>query len=123
MFLTWMITSIILVVGTFIMFVRYRKAIAAIAQLEIDKVTVSAELERVSQELANTKLGESEEFVKFLSQSRQWAFGFIENFQESLTEMFGSLDNGESFESTKEKFIALRKYLPDNNKGEENENQ
>lgn len=123
MFLLWILTGIILLVGSFIMFVRYRKAIVAIAQLEVDKATILAELDRTNQELANTKLGESEEFVKFLSQSRQWAFTFIENFQESLVDMFESLDHEESFESTKEKFIALRKYLPDTNKGEENENQ
>lgn len=94
--------------------VKYRKTIEKVIQLEIDKVTLAQGLAKAQQEIESYKLGETEEFVQFLSKSRQWSFDFIEKFQTSLDELFTMLDNSpEDTQSILNKFIELKQYLPD----------
>lgn len=112
------ISSLVAVAGTLVFalhrYVKYRKAIERVAQLEIDKITLSAKLANAYQDIENYKLGETEEFVQFLSKSRQWSFDFIEKFQQSLVELFEMLDKTpEDTQSILNKFIELKQYLPD----------
>lgn len=105
-------------------YVRFRKAVERIAQIEIDKITLQAQLAKLHQELENYKLGETEEFIQFLSKSRQWSFDFIESFQGSLDELFTLLDNSpEDTQSILSKFIELKQYLPEKEITKENSNE
>jgi hypothetical protein len=93
--------------------VMYRKSIERIVQLEIDKLAISKHLLDAHQELEDYRLGETEEFVKFLSTSRQWAFDFIEEYQTSLKELFALLnDPNHNAEQAVAKFQELKKFLP-----------
>lgn len=97
------------------LYYRFRKSIEKVVQLEIDKITLSNRLLIVNQEIENYKLGETEEFLQFLSKSRQWAFDFIEEFQGTLDELFKELDDPEQnidTEKVLQSFIELKKYLP-----------
>lgn len=112
------ISSLVAVVGTSVFalhrYAQYRKAIERVAQLEIDKITLSAKLANAYQDIENYKLGETEEFVQFLSKSRQWSFDFIEKFQQSLVELFEMLDTTpQDTQGILNKFIELKQYLPD----------
>ena len=112
------ISSLVVVVSTSVFalhrYVKYRKAIERVAQLEIDKITLSAKLANAYQDIENYKLGETEEFVQFLSKSRQWSFDFIEKFQQSLVELFEMLDTTpQDTQGILNKFIELKQYLPD----------
>jgi uncharacterized protein YpbB len=51
-----------------------------------DNFLLQKEVERLSQELENKKLEETDGFVKFISQSRDWAFEYIEEVQKALSE-------------------------------------
>lgn len=105
-------------------YVRFRKAVERIAQIEIDKITLQAQLAKLHQELENYKLGETEEFIQFLSKSRQWSFDFIESFQGSLDELFTLLDNSpEDTQRILSKFIELKQYLPEKEITKENSNE
>lgn len=55
-------------------------------QSEIDRHFLRNELERLLAENSTRELSESEGFVKFLSNSRDWAFKYIEQVQDALKE-------------------------------------
>ena len=95
---------------------KYRKAIERVTQLELDKLTVSNALLDAHQELENFRLGETEEFVKFLSTSRQWAFDFIDEIQLTLKDLFEMLNKpGQDTQELLTKFRELKRFLPKDN--------
>jgi hypothetical protein len=114
-------------------FDKQRKQLYGIClQFEMDKHLVSQELEKVSKELSAKELAETDGFVKFISQSRDWAFEYIEEVQSALNEFdkeiapiikwnktYGtSLDGGPYAEKIKEISLAynkLKNLLPKDN--------
>jgi hypothetical protein len=63
-----------------------RKILALYIQAEMDKHFLGQKIEEISNELSTLKLSESDGFVKFISQSRDWAFEYIEEVQKVLKE-------------------------------------
>lgn len=61
-------------------------AIGFYMQSEIDNHFLKTELEKINKENSIRELSESEGFVKFLSNSREWAFAYIEQVQSALKE-------------------------------------
>ena len=55
-------------------------------QAEMDKYLLTQKLEQISNEISTLKLSETDGFVKFISQSRDWAFQYIEEVQAALKE-------------------------------------
>jgi hypothetical protein len=65
---------------------KNKKLVAEIIQIALDKSVIS---ERLKQELDSKESGsieKSEGFLKFISQSRDWAFDYIEQVQAALLE-------------------------------------
>ncbi|MFY9331765.1 MAG: hypothetical protein WAO41_08825 [Candidatus Nanopelagicales bacterium] len=113
-FISILVVSSGLLVWTSIIYARYRKAVEKIVQLELDKITLTSKLSKALQDIENHKLGETEEFVQFLSKSRQWAFDFIEGFQSSLDGLFQQLEaDPDDTQKILAKFLELKQYLPD----------
>jgi len=63
-----------------------RKLLGLYIQSEMDKHLLIQKLEELSNELSTVKLSESDGFIKFISQSRDWAFQYIEEVQTALKE-------------------------------------
>lgn len=63
-----------------------RKILALYIQAEMDKHFLLQKIEELSNELSTIKLSESDGFIKFISQSRDWAFEYIEEVQKALNE-------------------------------------
>ncbi len=55
-------------------------------QANVNANIVRSEYTRALQEIENMKLEKSDDFVKFLSNSRDWAFEYIEDAQEKISE-------------------------------------
>lgn len=53
-------------------------------QSEIEKVLISGTLQKLLEENDTRTIEETDGFLKFVSESRDWAFTYIENVQESL---------------------------------------
>ena len=88
-------------------------------------------LEELQKQLSTKELSETDGFVKFISQSRDWAFEYIEEVQKALTEFdevvdpalewamrFGVL-NGETanvkiLREISEAYNKLKSVLPEN---------
>lgn len=64
----------------------------------------------------NVSIEQTDGFVKFLSESRDWAFDYIENVQNSIQQLKNSVESGYEIEEELAKLFSL---LPNN---EENKN-
>jgi hypothetical protein len=66
---------------------KFGKAVATLFQLYIDKNIsdnlAKEKLEELSVEDKNNKISQ-DDFIKFLTQSRQWAFDYIEQVQSAI---------------------------------------
>jgi hypothetical protein len=80
------------------------------------KLYVQSVLEKsiLEQELSNQSLApsETEGFIKFLSESRQWAFDYIEDVQKVISELDISLVEANEQKIT-EAYERLRIFLPE----------
>jgi hypothetical protein len=97
-----------------------KKATARVLQLELDKLALYAKIEEIGKEVTLGTQG-NDGFLKFVSQSRDWAFSYIEEAQKAI-EGFQSVatpiiyNNSNSLEM-KELIVAyekLLKMLPEN---------
>jgi heme exporter protein D len=110
-----------------------RKILAFYIQAEMDKHFLSQKLEELSNELSTLKLSESDGFVKFISQSRDWAFEYIEQVQKALVEfdeevaprlewattygnLAGETIHTETITKISEAYKKLKSVLPENTK-------
>ena len=64
---------------------EYHNAVVAKSEAEIRRNILMQEYSNVRQELENKKLEKSDDFIKFLSDSRDSAFEYIESVQDSLS--------------------------------------
>lgn len=87
---------------------KFAKAVATLFQLYIDKNIADnlakEKLEKLSVEEENNKTSQ-EDFVVFLTQSREWAFEYIEQVQDAIQEFKGSA--GPSIDYFKEYGAAM----------------
>ena len=63
-----------------------RKLLALYIQGEMDRYALGKKIEELSNKLSTLELSESDGFIKFISQSRDWAFEYIEEVQSALAE-------------------------------------
>jgi len=63
-----------------------KKLLSHYVQSEMDKHAIMQKLNEVSEELNRIELEKSDGFVRFLSESRDWAFKYIEEVQTALAE-------------------------------------
>jgi hypothetical protein len=96
-----------------------------------DNFLLRKEVERLYQEIENKKLEQTDGFLKFVSESRDWAFGYIEEVQTALSEFDKTVDpllkwamrfgvlNGETantkiLSEISEAYDKLKPVLPEN---------
>jgi hypothetical protein len=64
--------------------VKVRQLDKDLRQMTLDAAIISLEFNKLLQEKQARPLQESEGFVKFISESRDWAFEYIEDVQQAL---------------------------------------
>lgn len=85
--------SISIVFIFFLMFAYFRqrsitKTVAAFyANSEIERMSLLDKLESIMEENESLKLSDNVEFIKFLSDSREWAYSYIEEVQALIEEL------------------------------------
>jgi heme/copper-type cytochrome/quinol oxidase subunit 2 len=84
----------ILSVANVRLMISSRKISANLIQLTLDNMVLQESIDKLSQEYENLNLKESDGFVKFLSDSRAWAFEYIEKVQESIKELNLAMEDG-----------------------------
>lgn len=75
-----------LITSTIILAFKSRKYYNESVQLSMDKVILLVQLEKLTETRDVKNVEESQGFVKFLSESRDWAFTFIDDVQAAIEE-------------------------------------
>ena len=65
---------------------KTRKLTSQVIQISLDKAVISEQLKQVLDKKDSESIEQSEGFLKFISQSREWAFDYIEQVQAALLE-------------------------------------
>jgi len=84
------ITSVVAIVTLLFLVIRLniqkRKILSLYIQSEMHKHMLGQKIEELQKELSTKELSETDGFIKFISQSRDWAFEYIEEVQKVLAE-------------------------------------
>jgi biopolymer transport protein ExbB/TolQ len=103
----------VLLTSTIILKIKKTKLISVIAQLFIDKNVISEELDRLSFVVNNGPSIEND-FIKFLSDSRDSAYEYIEKVQGSIESLYKAMESDKASEIDKA-YKELIKFLPSKN--------
>ena len=123
------IVAVIVLIGDgFLQRKKRRKALELYVDTAINLETVKMEYEKIFAELSNQKIEKNDGFVKFISDSRDWAFQYIEDVQKALEDFdkkisptleyystYGTSIDGLHIDLTKqisEAYDDLKKVLP-----------
>ena len=84
-------------------------------QADVDRLLLARRLEQELNTKDSTKLEQTEGFVKFISESRDWAFKYIEDVQEAIVKL-GVYEKNIVVDSNVPKAVEaynnLKKFLP-----------
>jgi hypothetical protein len=111
--------------------IQKKKILSLYIQSEMYKHMLGQKIEELQKELSTKELSETDGFVKFISQSRDWAFQYIEEVQTALSEFDKTVDpllkwamrfgilNGETahtkiLSEISEAYDKLKSVLPEN---------
>ena len=92
---------------------KHKRSLAVIAQLVIDKTTLLDELSRANF-IAENSSDLNDGFTKFLSESRDMAFEYISEVQESIESLKRAMDLRDETMIT-ESYTKLINFLPSEN--------
>lgn len=97
-----------------------KKLMAEVSQLELDNDILTEKIIEMQEKEQSDKLNTDDGFVKFLSQSRDWAFAYIEDVQLAIQEAVSVIesDNIAKSKNTQIKNIVqalnkLKQFMPD----------
>lgn len=92
---SWIDSVVVGVLVTIIIYLVYRffrtrtlfKALSELYMQEMaDRMLLQKKVEELYQDIENVKLEQTDGFLKFVSESRDWAFQYIEEVQTALSE-------------------------------------
>jgi hypothetical protein len=93
--------------------VKNKKLASEVVQLKLDKLSLISRLEKEMDAKESVSLEQTDGFVKFLSESRDWAFKYIEDVQQAIDAVKVSASFGQVSE---ESLTELFNFLPESNK-------
>ena len=103
---------------------RYRNLLAAFTQTQVEKEIYKEKLTEYISQKETKKVEETEGFVRFISQSRDMAFTYIEDVQKAIAELKDYFDkNGlnlsvEQAEEMANKIENVISHLPEESKND-----
>jgi hypothetical protein len=86
LFSTYTVSLLILLYLIIKLSAQKKLILAKFIQSEMDNYLIRQQFEQLVEENSIRELSESDGFVKFISQSRDWAFQYIEEVQAALKE-------------------------------------
>jgi biopolymer transport protein ExbB/TolQ len=101
----------LLVISNLSMYFANKKTMSSLIQATLDKLSLQEALDRLANEYEIISIQETDGFVKFLSESRESAFTYIEEVQQSIKELATAM-NSASETNIEMAYKNLLKYLP-----------
>jgi hypothetical protein len=80
------IIFVILLVNNILVRVKNKELFVNAVQAELDRMTVYAKVEEMLKERDSASIEKTDGFLKFVSESREWAFKYIEEVQAAISE-------------------------------------
>jgi hypothetical protein len=112
---------IYLVISLMISNTRIKKTLA---QSQVEKLALIKKIEELSEKVGDSSISNTEGFVRFISESRDMAFKYIEDVQKSISDLKDYFDkNGLNLTVDKAEEMTKRieeviEYLPENSKND-----
>jgi hypothetical protein len=73
-----------LVIDNIVVRVKRRRLVSQVVQLALDKVALLNEIGKLTEQNQSKEIEQTDGFLKFVSESRDWAFSYIEEVQDAL---------------------------------------
>ncbi len=108
------LASIGLLAGVLFLYINNKKASALLVQAELDKMMLVNRIEKIAEDLQALETQQSDGFLKFISQSRDWAFDYIEKVQDAIVQLNTAMIASDEVKIT-EAYKKLIEFLPENN--------
>lgn len=86
--------------------------ISDLLQQSVDRNAIASKLEETVTMVNNTSVEDKDGFIKFLSQSREWAFDYIEKVQAAIKVLHVAMNSGDEV-AIATAYNELTKFLPD----------
>jgi pantothenate synthetase len=83
---------VILLINNLAIRSKNRKLSVEVVQIALDKAVISQRLKEELEKKDSDSIEKSEGFLKFISQSRDWAFDYIEQVQAALLEFRNKIE-------------------------------
>ena len=96
------------------LYLQKMKITNALIQSEIDKIALLDHISKLSEKNQALEIQQTDGFLKFISESRDWAFNYIEEVQSAIVELHQAMETSDSGKID-EAYNRLVKFLPDPN--------
>jgi hypothetical protein len=73
-----------LVIDNIVIRIKRRRVASQVLQLALDKVALLNEIGKLTEQTQSKEIEQTDGFLKFVSESRDWAFSYIEEVQDAL---------------------------------------
>ena len=116
-FTVYIITAIFIAVLVYIiiaLLIKNRRLTARATQATIDRMAAMDMLHNLMDEQQNTSVEQTDGFIKFISDSRDWAFTYIEDVQQALMVYDVALSTDDA-KIINEAYKKLMSFLPEDN--------
>lgn len=77
----------------------------------MDNISLNDTLNKINTDFGSSTVNDPDGFIKFLSQSREWAFGYIEEVQSAIVNLSVAMESKDD-DKVKDSYIKLMSYLP-----------
>ena len=96
---------------------RNRRLFSQVIQAELDKAIYENQLKTLVAERDLKGVEQTDGFLKFVSDSRDWAFKYIEDIQEAIEELREAIDSDDAEADVEKAYEKVISFLPDKLEG------
>jgi hypothetical protein len=105
-------TALIFTAGGYVyQYLRYKRLLAKLIEMTINNVSLNESINKINANQENPNIADPDGFIKFLSQSREWAFNYIEEVQEAILKLSEAMQSANE-DKIHIAYLHLMTYLP-----------
>lgn len=90
---------------------KHKNLLSKYIEITMDNISLNDTLNKINADLSGSTVNDPDGFIKFLSQSREWAFGYIEEVQSAIVDLSVAMES-KNDDKVKDSYIKLMSYLP-----------
>ena len=105
---------VILLSLTIFLYLKKQELAKGLVQAELVKFLLLDRIEKMSEEIQTLETQQSDGFLRFISESRDWAFDYIEKVQSAIADFNSAMESSDVVK-IEEARIRLSEFLPETN--------